>query len=997
MGSAMYKTLIRSVTLAIVTTFSTSLWAQSIEFTAEFNQLEPQEQQRLRTILAEPTPQNALQKNLRSHFKTKEAAAFKLGDEAQYEIVLREAVRVLPDPVYKNNLSRRLILKGEFEEGNDLLLQAIATGRDAGSQFYIFLSNRVCDLVYQNKNAEARSAIADVTNQIKIAQSDAKTIDLQRTLFRSMYKLSRCLSNLEERLGRTAQAVELAERSEQNARKAFSMLNATTSALGTLLIKSDVAESIVRKLQAYRSAGRLQDAEKSLTELVRYAREVQLPTQYLSSIYGNAGDLRFSQREFLQAEQFFRQADAELESLGRPPLFRERSIRKLGVVMSLSGQKKWAEALLELDRMDQLAGNNAKLQQQVRFPFDRAVVYFGNNQFNKAASLFASHAAGLRKNFDEHHFLVAQSKGLQGAALWRSDSKANQARALPLLKDAVRDYMAPANADFLENIGYRKERREEIFTAYLEALTTTPGEDVTQAMGPADWVRGSMVQEALIDAAARAAASTPALAHVVRLEQDAKNEVVGLRRYLSGEAGSASLPLPVIAAQMRERIAYLENERRKLQAEIKTQFPEYAKLVHPSAPTLDEMAKQLEPHQALIMLLPTPEAVYVWAVAADRPAGFTRVQLKETHIDDLVGRLRAQFDFASGRGEQFDSATAYTLYDRLLAPLNSVWQGKSQLIVAASGALSQLPFAVLQTQPKGGLGDEAPWLIRQTAIAQVPSLSAWLSIKALAKSHSASASFMAWGDPLFALNGLEMSSVHAPGARSVELTRAALTADLSQLESSTAAPSALKYAEIPALPDTRDELLEIALALKANASTDVLLGKQATRESVLEASRKGVLASKRVIAFATHGLMAGDLPNLTQPALAMAATGLESVEPLSPLLTLEDVLTLKLNADWVVLSACNTAAAGGKGEETLSGLARGFFYAGSRSLLVTHWAVESESAKLLTTRTFSHYAANTQAPKAESLRQAMLSVMAIPKYQHPIYWAPYALVGDGGR
>lgn len=115
MGSAIYKTLIRSVALAIATVFSVSIWAQSTEFSAEFNRLDPQEQQRLRTILAEPTPQNASQKNLRGHFKAKEAAALKLGDEAQYEIVLRDAVRVLPDPVYKNNLSRRLILKGEFD------------------------------------------------------------------------------------------------------------------------------------------------------------------------------------------------------------------------------------------------------------------------------------------------------------------------------------------------------------------------------------------------------------------------------------------------------------------------------------------------------------------------------------------------------------------------------------------------------------------------------------------------------------------------------------------------------------------------------------------------------------------------------------------------------------------------------------------------------------------------------------------------------------------
>jgi len=163
---------------------------------------------------------------------------------------------------------------------------------------------------------------------------------------------------------------------------------------------------------------------------------------------------------------------------------------------------------------------------------------------------------------------------------------------------------------------------------------------------------------------------------------------------------------------------------------------------------------------------------------------------------------------------------------------------------------------------------------------------------------------------------------------------------------------------------------------------------------VLKQSASGNLARKQVVVFATHGLLAGDLPNLNQPALAMASTK-DPKE--SPLLTLEDVLGLKLNADWVVLSACNTAGADGRAEEAMSGLARGFFYAGSRSLLVTHWAVESESAMMLTTHTFAAYKKNPQMRRAQALRQAMLETMQVPRFSHPAYWAPYALVGEGGR
>ena len=87
----------------------------------------------------------------------------------------------------------------------------------------------------------------------------------------------------------------------------------------------------------------------------------------------------------------------------------------------------------------------------------------------------------------------------------------------------------------------------------------------------------------------------------------------------------------------------------------------------------------------------------------------------------------------------------------------------------------------------------------------------------------------------------------------------------------------------------------------------------------------------------------------------------------------------------------------GRAEEALSGLARGFFYAGSRSMLVTHWSVESESAMLLTTQTFAAYKKDPELRRSEALRQAMLETMRLQRFAHPTYWAPYALVGEGGR
>lgn len=200
-------------------------------------------------------------------------------------------------------------------------------------------------------------------------------------------------------------------------------------------------------------------------------------------------------------------------------------------------------------------------------------------------------------------------------------------------------------------------------------------------------------------------------------------------------------------------------------------------------------------------------------------------------------------------------------------------------------------------------------------------------------------------------------------------------------------------------------MLAIARALRADVERDVFLGRDASKEKL----RGFDLASRRIIAFATHGLLPGDFPGIDQPALALSAPPGDAADrdPQIALLTLDDILKLKLDADWVVLSACNSAAADGKGADAISGLGRGFFYAGSRALLATHWPVESYSARLLVAGVFERYAANARVTRAEALQGSMLSLMTQShagegskdaySFAHPMFWAPYALVGDGGR
>ena len=174
----------------------------------------------------------------------------------------------------------------------------------------------------------------------------------------------------------------------------------------------------------------------------------------------------------------------------------------------------------------------------------------------------------------------------------------------------------------------------------------------------------------------------------------------------------------------------------------------------------------------------------------------------------------------------------------------------------------------------------------------------------------------------------------------------------------------------------------------------LILGSEATETRI----KRMPLNDYKVLAFATHGLVAGDFKGLAEPALVLTPPARDS-EHDDGLLTASEVAQLKLDADWVILSACNTAAADGTpGAEGLSGLAKAFFYAGSRALLVSHWLVVSDAAVKITTRMLAE-AAKPDVGRAEAHRRAMLALIDdedIPNYAHPMFWAPFVVVGEGG-
>jgi CHAT domain-containing protein len=172
------------------------------------------------------------------------------------------------------------------------------------------------------------------------------------------------------------------------------------------------------------------------------------------------------------------------------------------------------------------------------------------------------------------------------------------------------------------------------------------------------------------------------------------------------------------------------------------------------------------------------------------------------------------------------------------------------------------------------------------------------------------------------------------------------------------------------LPETADELCEVANDLGADPTTHVFIGASATEAKVKELSVDGTLAKHRIVHFATHGALAGQLSRDAEPGLILTPPATASQTD-DGYLNASEIAGLKLDADWVILSACNTAGGEAQGAEALSGLARAFFYAGARSLLVSHWEVSSDSAVELITKAVAELKSDPKIGRAEALRRSI--------------------------
>jgi CHAT domain-containing protein len=485
-------------------------------------------------------------------------------------------------------------------------------------------------------------------------------------------------------------------------------------------------------------------------------------------------------------------------------------------------------------------------------------------------------------------------------------------------------------------------------------------------------IQGTITAETMALAAARLAASDQDVGSLIRQLQDAHRQRDALLEILTVAESDPGILAPQVA-ELEQQWQALGNNITQLERQVQAAAPRYNQLIDMPVET-QKVLDSLHPDEAISQILVGTDYSIGFFLDAEGIEAY-QIDLTGAEAKQTVAKLRHPFEAVDDLPE-FPVAEAHALYQQLFGPVAVRLAKAEHVITVPSGPFLSLPFGLLVVKPPPGITDydytQVAWMTQRHALTLSPSVQSFINLRNTVQPSKATETFVGFGDfvPYGNVDTL-LNNFDLPESCRQDVSLIA-----------NASP----------LPQTANEINAIATTLGV-PDTSLFLGEAFTEAEV----KQPEIANYRIVYFATHGLLPYELRCFAQPGLLVSKSGIDAM-PGDGLLTSGDILDIPLDADLVVLSACNT---GGPGEETggesLSGLARAFFYSGARSLLVTHWETPDEPTTKLMVDTFKRLRSGNLS-LAEALRESQTAfIQKYPYWSHPIAWASFTLVGDGDQ
>lgn len=820
----------------------------------------------------------------------------------------------------------------------------------------------------------------------------------------------------------------------------------------------DVSFSLNSLAALYRHLGRSAEAEPLLRRCIEIRQKAVGPNHELvANALSNLGEVLRTLGRLADAEPYLRRSLTIREGLpNTDPLGVAQSLNNLAGLLVSQGRPAEAEPLFARSlqiREANLGPDHVDVGTLYR---NLAEVRWLQGRYADAMPFFKRSLDIRQKGLGPDHPLVGAA--LNNVALvsfaqrqWQPAMDFWRQSTAVAIRSERRGTLSPgpANDDGRDDglAHARGEFQGLVKTAHQLALASgaQPAALREESFVAAQRAQWSAAAASLAKMALRGASGNAALGALVRERQDLAAEWA---RRDADQIAAIARPGPArntaAEAANSERQKAIDGRLAAIDTRLRTEFPQYAALSRPEPLSLDQVQSLLRDDEALVLFLetgetkPVPEETFVWAVSKTT-ARWVRSALGTKALADEVAALRCGLDATAWRREgrsrcasligidvskapvegaplPFDTRRAHALYAALFGGIGDVIAGKHLLLVP-SGALAQLPFQVLVTaEPRGTGYADAAWLARAHAMTVLPAVSSLAALRRVSKPSAATLSMIGFGNPT--LDGDPRTArdrLRAAAAAYRQSCALPLSDEEQVLQSAAGIEAQLIAGQLGAgqlvaglgsgvtaaavrrldpVPGTARLLCDLAdeADFPANA---VHLGRAATKLKVKQMSRAGELARYRVVHFATHGLLPGQAKASTEPGLVLTPTEGDG-DDANGYLTASEIAELKLDADAVVLSACNTAGAGDSDGQALSGLARAFLYAQARSLMVSHWEVAEEAAVELISSTLKT-AQQTGVGLAAAQRAAILDLVGRggPQRTHPAFWAPFVVVGEG--